>query len=104
MAENYPSGLPQEVAGKVIGNEDKWVVGPSYNVMRIEGTGDIYFLVGSAKYPDGQTWQMAVLVELRAGKIAKTTEIYGAPFDPPAWRAPGRVHLNYPEPGGRRTP
>ena len=93
MAENYPSGLPQEIVGKVIGSEDKWVVGPSYNVMRIEGTGDIYFLVGSAKYPDGETWQMAVLVELRGGKIAKTTEIYGAPFDPPQWRAQWVEHM-----------
>lgn len=87
VAENYPGGLPQDLEAKVVGSEDKWVVGPSYNVMRIEGTGDVYFLVGSATYPDGQTWQAMSLIELRSGKIAKTTEIYGAPFDPPSWRA-----------------
>jgi hypothetical protein len=27
------------------------------------------------------------LIELRSGKIVKTTEVYGAPFDPPPWRA-----------------
>jgi hypothetical protein len=27
------------------------------------------------------------LVELKAGKIAKTTEVYGEPFEPPAWRS-----------------
>jgi hypothetical protein len=27
------------------------------------------------------------LVELRSGKIAKTTDVYGEPFDPPAWRS-----------------
>jgi hypothetical protein len=85
--ENYPGGLPQDAAGKVIGSEDKWVVGPSFNILRIEGTGDVYTFVGSAKYPDGKTWQVMVLVELRSGKIAKTTEVYGAPFDPPGWRA-----------------
>jgi hypothetical protein len=85
--ENYPGGLPQDAAGKVIGSEDKWVLGPSFNILRIEGTGDIYTIVGSAKYPDGLTWQVMALVELRSGKIAKTTEIYGAPFDPPPWRA-----------------
>src|SRR5207302_10192727 len=26
------------------------------------------------------------LVELRSGKIVKTIDVYGAPFDPPAWR------------------
>jgi hypothetical protein len=85
--ENYPGGLPQDVDPKVIGSEDKWVVGPSFNILRIEGTGDVYTIVGSAKYPDGKTWQIMSLVELRSGKIAKTTEVYGEPFDPPAWRS-----------------
>jgi ketosteroid isomerase-like protein len=85
--ENYPGGLPQDVDPKVIGSEDKWVVGPSFNILRIEGTGDVYTIVASAKYPDGRTWQVMSLVELRSGKIAKSTEVYGAPFDPPAWRS-----------------
>ena len=85
--ENYPGGLPRDLNGKVIGSEDKWVMGPSFNVLRIEGTGDIYTIIGSARYPDGLTWQVMSLVELRSGKIAKTTEVYGAPFDPPAWRS-----------------
>jgi SnoaL-like domain len=87
MAENYPGGLPKDVRGKVIGSEDKWVVGPTFNILRIEGTGDVYTVVGSALYPDGQTWQVMSLLELRSGKIAKTTEVYGAPFDPPEWRS-----------------
>lgn len=87
VAENYPGGLPQDLAGKVHGSEDKWIVGPSFNVLRIEGTGDVFTLIGSATYPDGKTWQLMSLVEVRAGKIVKTTEIFGAPFDPPSWRA-----------------
>jgi hypothetical protein len=87
LHEHYPGGLPKDLDGKVIGSEDKWVVGPSFNVLRIEGTGDVYTLIGSATYPDGQTWQVVSVVELRSGKIAKTTEVYGAPFDPPAWRS-----------------
>src|SRR5947209_16312875 len=77
VAENYPGGLPKDVAGKVHGSEDKWIVGPSFNVLRIEGTGDRYTLLGSATYPDGKTWQFMSLVELRSGKIAKTTDVYG---------------------------
>ena len=52
--ENYPGGLPQDLDGKVIGSEDKWVVGPSFNVLRIEGTGDIYTVIGSAHTPTGR--------------------------------------------------
>jgi hypothetical protein len=85
--ENYPGGLPKDLDSKVIGSEDRWVVGPSFNGMRIEGSGDVYTLIGSARYPDGQTWQVVSVVELRSGKIAKTMDVYGAPFDPPAWRS-----------------
>ena len=87
VAENYPGGVPKDLKGKVIGSEDRWVVGPSFNVLRIEGTGDVYTLIGSATYPDGTTWQLMSLVELRAGKIARTTELFGAPFDAPEWRS-----------------
>ena len=87
VAENYPGGLPKDLSGKVIGSEDKWVVGPSFNVLRIEGTGDVYTVIGSATYPDGLTWQVVSLVELRAGKIARTTELFGAPFDAPDCRS-----------------
>jgi hypothetical protein len=87
VAENYPGGLPKDLEGKLIGSEDKWVAGPSFNVLRIEGSGDVYTLVGSATYPDGQTWQVISIIELRSGRIAKATEVYGAPFDPPPWRA-----------------
>jgi len=88
VAENYPGGLPKNLKSKVIGSEDKWVAGgPNFHILRIEGTGDVYTLIGSATYPDGITWQLVSLVELRAGKIARTTELFGAPFDAPEWRS-----------------
>lgn len=87
VAENYPGGLPKNLSGKVIGSEDKWVLGPSFNILRIEGTGDVYTVIGSATYPDGTTWQVMMLIELRAGKIARTTELFGAPFEAPEWRS-----------------
>ena len=83
MAENYPGGLPKEVDGKVIGSADKWVVGPSCNILRIERTGDVYTLVASVSYPDRQTWQLMSALDLRAGKIARTRELAGAQVAPP---------------------
>jgi hypothetical protein len=85
--ENYPGGLPWDILGKVIGSEDKWVLTPSFSLLRIEGTGDVYTLLGSATYPDGKRWHIMSLIELRSGKIAKVTSVFGAPFDPPEWRA-----------------
>jgi len=85
--ENYPGGLPLDLDPKVIGSADRWIVGPSFNILRVEGSGDVYTIFGSARYPDGKTWQVMDLVELRGGKIARTIEVYGEPFDPPEWRS-----------------
>jgi len=85
--ESYPGGLPQGAAAKVVGSEDKWVLGQVSTSCESKGRVTSDTLVGSARYPDGRTWQVMALLELRSGKIAKTTEVYGAPFDPPAWRA-----------------
>jgi hypothetical protein len=30
---------------------------------------------------------MMSLIELRSGKVAKTIDVFGAQFDPPAWRS-----------------
>jgi hypothetical protein len=47
--------------------------------------GDVYTYVGMVRYPSGQTWQMVAILELRAGKIAKMTTWYAAPFEAPEW-------------------
>jgi hypothetical protein len=86
-AENYAAGELDVNVAKVVGSEDKWVLTPSFTALRIEGTGDVYTLLGSAPYPDGRTWQVMALVELRSGKVAKVTMVFGAPFDAPEWRA-----------------
>ncbi len=86
-AENYPGGLPEGTHSRVVGSEDRWVLGPSFTLLRIEGTGDVYTFFGKAKYPDGVTWHVMSIIEIRSGKIAKTTWVFGAPFDPPASRA-----------------
>jgi hypothetical protein len=87
QAENYPAGMPHTDMAKVVGSEDKWVLTPSFSVLRVEGTGNVYTLVGSITYPDGKTWQVMALVELRSGLIAKVNMVFGPPSDPPEWRA-----------------
>jgi hypothetical protein len=86
-AEAYPGGLPAGQAARVVGSEEKWVPTPMFTLLRVEGSGDVYTFFGQAKYPDGLTWHTAALVELREKAVAKVTWIFGAPFDPPEWRA-----------------
>ena len=90
VVRGYPGGVGTVDAdsARLVGAEDKWVLTPTFAALRIEGSGDVYTYVGTVWYPNGQTWQMIAIIELRAGKIAKTTTWYAAPFEAPAWRAP----------------
>jgi ketosteroid isomerase-like protein len=90
IARDYPGGVGTVEPGsrRLIGAEDRWVVTPTFSVLRIEGSGDVYTYVGAVTYATGQTWQMIAILELRDGKIAKMTTWYAAPFEAPAWRAP----------------
>jgi len=91
LLENYPGGLPPAEKVVVKGSEDQWVTTPVGTLLRITGTGDVYTAYFTAVYPgDTRPWHCMGIVELRDGKVAKETIVFGAPFDAPAWRA---VHV-----------
>ena len=41
----------------------------------------------SRTYPNGETWHIVQLLEMRNGKISHITSYFGKPFEPPPWRA-----------------
>ena len=90
ISRNYPGGVGtvDPSSGRLVGAEDRWVMTPTFNMLRIEGSGDVYTYAATVRYSDGQTWHLIAIVELRDGKIAKSTSWYAAPFDAPEWRAP----------------
>ena len=89
LLRNYPGGVGtiDPTSTRLVGSEDRWVMTPTFAVLRIEGSGDVYTYVGTATYASGETWQMIQIVELRQGRVAKTTSWFAAPFEAPAWRA-----------------
>jgi len=89
LVRNYPGGVGTVEPGsmRLVGADDRWVLTPSFSVLRIEGSGDVYTYAGTVHYSNGETWHIVSIVELRAGKIAKTTTYYAAPFEAPEWRA-----------------
>jgi len=78
IIENYPGGTPRETSA----------TGPSPKPPTITGAGDRFTAAGQITYPNGETWQVVSLIELRDGKISKMTSYFAAPFEAPAWRAP----------------
>ncbi len=88
IIESYPGGRPEPRVVHVVGNEDRWVVSPSYTIHRIVGNGDAWWGDGTIGYPDGSTWFVVALFELRDGLVHRETDYFAEPFEPPAWRAP----------------
>ena len=102
--ENYPGGVgTAEAEGKrIIGSEDRWVMTPTFAALRVEGSGDTYTYVGTITYGGGDVWQVIVIVQLRDGKLARSTSWYAAPFEAPDWRAP--FVERFPALGGETRP
>ena len=87
IADNYPGGLPEIAPSQVVGTEDRWVVSPSFTYERIVGSGDTWFIRGTARYPDGSLWHVATILHLRDGLIHHEITYWAEPFESPAWRA-----------------
>jgi len=75
--ENYPGGTPRETSASR----------PNPKPPIVTGAGDNFTASGQITYPNGETWHVISLIELRDGKIRKMTSFFAAPFEAPAWRA-----------------
>jgi SnoaL-like domain len=89
IVSNYPGGEPRSGrVDAVVGAEDRWIVSPSYQPMRLEGAGDQYTAIAHVIYPDGSDWHVIQLIRLKDGKVYRITSYYAPAFEAPDWRAP----------------
>jgi hypothetical protein len=84
---DYPGGLPTGDIERVVGSEDRWVMTPSYTLLRVSGTGDVYTALLRARYADGSDWWIATFLEVRDAKIYRATTLFAPQIEAPAWRA-----------------
>lgn len=89
IMENYPGTRRGITASsdRIVGSDDEFVTGPSWNVVHLSGSGDDMSLMGRITYPNGETWHTALFLRMREGRIWREVAYFGPPFDPPAWRA-----------------
>ncbi len=76
---------------RVTGTEDRWILSPGFLSLtptRIVGFGDTFTVEAIATYPDGETYHVVAILELRDGKVFRGRTYFAAPFEAPAWRAP----------------
>ena len=60
---------------------------PKFEYRRMIGGGDVFVVEGTVDYGDGTPVSYVGIGEIRDGKIARVTEYFANPFDPPEWRA-----------------
>ncbi len=60
---------------------------PKFTYHRMLGAGDLFVIEGSIDYGDGIPVSYVGIGEIRDGKVARMTEYFANPFEPPAWRA-----------------
>ncbi len=80
--------FPKTEVKRVVGAEDKWVLGPTWTPLQVIGTGDDYTIESYINYPNGERWHSVAIVQFRNGKVHWLTEYFAAPFPPAEWRAP----------------
>ena len=82
-------GVAPEV-DRVTGSEDRWVMSPSFTLVRAAGSGDEFTVAGRVRYPNGEEWHLVQLIRMRDGLIGQLTSYFAAPFEAQEWRAPYR--------------
>lgn len=82
------AGVVQSHTRRIVGEEDRWVLTPTFVPLRITGTGDMYTVEADGNYPDGSTYKVVTILELRDEKVRKATTYFAPPFEAPGWRAP----------------
>jgi hypothetical protein len=59
---------------------------PTVTLVRTVGEGDVWATHARYDYGDGTPWQVVAIQELREGRIARLTEVFGTPFEAADWR------------------
>lgn len=102
VMRNYPDRAGSFVAGpaRVVAAEPRYVMTPTFNVLQVEGSGDVLTLYAKARYPDDSEWYLVKIITFRDGKIVKQIDFYAPLFEPPEWRRRWVEHMDD-EPSGQ---
>lgn len=82
----YPLGVPGKDDTSVRGEATSWVVTPMLTLLRITGSGNLYFVESTTTYPDGK-YHVVSILEFRDDLISKATTYFAKDYEAPGWRA-----------------
>jgi ketosteroid isomerase-like protein len=86
---HYPGGWQLASVARIGATEGaaRYVMTPTFNLIKMEGVSDTIGAYLKIHYPDGSDWYWASFLTFRNGKIVKEVDFFAAPFDPPTSRA-----------------
>jgi len=90
VLENLPgdrSGLELDRSPHISGDEERYVMTPTFTLVKVQGVGEELTSYVKAKYPDGSDWYVVTFSSYKDGKIVKRVDFFAPFFDPPAWRS-----------------
>lgn len=90
ILENLPgpgTRLTMVEEAHIAGAEERFVMTPTFTVVRVEGVGDELTSYVKAKYPDGSDWYIVTFSTYKDGKMLKRVDFYAPFYDAPEWRA-----------------
>jgi len=90
--EDYTMEMPQSrerIRGreKMRAFQEAYPNPPSIQVRRVLIRDGLWVLEGVNDYGGGQVYNVAVIIELKDGKMWRDTRYYAEPFEAPEWRA-----------------
>ena len=88
IVHRYPGGRPTTELDRIVGSEDRWVLTPGNTVLKVVGSGDVWWGEWRMTYPDGHPYHVVDLIELRDGLVRRETVYWAPPFEAPDWRRP----------------
>jgi hypothetical protein len=90
LMEHYPGGLEGADADasmdRVVGGEDRWMVAPTFTMVRVSGADDIHTAIVKLRYPGGEEWFMVALIEVKDGLVYRATTFFAPTYPSPEWR------------------
>lgn len=92
MLRAFPGGIPadssDEEGTRIFADDDRWAVSPMLTPIRVVGSEGTYTTTVPIRYPDGTTWHLIAISEIRDGLIVRSIHYWAEAFPPAEWRAP----------------
>ena len=84
---NYPIQGGHTEHHQVLGAEPRYVMTPTFNLVRVEGLGDNPMAVVKIVQGDGSEWWLVTIFAMRDDKVAKMVQYWAPVLPAPEWRA-----------------